>query len=337
MNNKKAGAYDSPVKATLKGISDLFKKQQKAGELSDTDRLDGMSVMVTGASSGLGFATAVELAKRGARVIMACRSGIPEKGEEIKRLSGSENIDMIPVDLSDIYSIKNLVNQLKANNLKLNILICNAAVVPRNSRKTRQGLEEMFMVNYLAKFLLIRWLLDEDLLELLGSVYPRIIIVSSESHRNPKEYEWENFGQYKDYGMNKTVELYGYYKLLLTTFVNELSRRLNIEGTRISVFSLCPGPVNSNIARETPRLFQPLLKLIFKIFFRSPAKAALPVIYLAASKDLEGKALDYLFIFERKDMDDKTRDPENGRKLWELSEALLDDIGVRFKKTINKL
>jgi NAD(P)-dependent dehydrogenase (short-subunit alcohol dehydrogenase family) len=333
MNNKKAGAYDSPLTATLKGIFDLFKKQQIAGELSDTDRLEGMSVMVTGASSGLGFATAVELAKRGARVIMACRSGIPEKGEEVKRLSGSENIEMIPVDLSDIYSIKNLVIQLKASNIKLNILICNAAVVPRNSRETKQGLEEMFMVNYLAKFLLVRWLLDEDLMELKGSVYPRIIIVSSESHRNPKEYDWDNFGQFKDYGMNKTVELYGYYKLLLTTFVNELSRRLNIDGIRISVFSLCPGPVNSNIARETPRLFQPLLKLIFSIFFRSPVKAALPVIYLAASKDLEGKPLDYLFLFERKDMDDKTRDPVNGRKLWELSEKLLNNLEVKFKKS----
>ena len=135
--------------------------------------------------------------------------------------------------------------------------------------------------------------------------------------------------------MNKTVELYGYYKLLLTTFVNELSRRLNADGVRISIFSLCPGPVNSNIARETPLLFQPLLKLIFSLFFRSPSKAAIPLVYLATSKDLEGKLLDYLFIFERKDMDPKARDTENGKRLWELSEALLNELGIKFKKKAN--
>lgn len=333
MNKKKAGAYDSPLTATLKGISDLFKKQQKVGVLSDSDRLDGMTVMVTGASSGLGFSTAMDLAKRGAKVIMACRSGIPEKGELIMQKSGSDQIEMIHVDLSDIDSIQELVDQLKSKNIKLNVLICNAAVVPRVSRKTRQGLEEMFMVNYLAKFLLIRRLLDEDLIVMDGAILPRIIIVSSESHRNPKAYDWENFGIYKDYGMNKTVELYGYYKLLLTTFVNELSRRLNVENTKISVFSLCPGPVNSNIAREAPRFFQPLLKVVFGIFFNSPEKAAVPLVYLTVSKDLEGKPLDYLFMFERKDMDEKTSDVANGEKLWRMSEQMLEDLGVTFKKS----
>jgi len=215
----------------------------------------------------------------------------------------------------------------------LNALICNAAVVPRVSHKTNQGLEEMFMVNYLAKFLLIRWLLDEGLIEGKPDLLPRIIIVSSESHRNPKVYDWENFGKYKDYGMNKTVELYGYYKLLLTTFVNELSRRLNQDKTEISVFSLCPGPVNSNIAREAPKFFHPLLKLVFSIFFNSPEKAAVPVVYLTASKEQEGKALDYLFMWERKDMDEKTCSSDNGMKLWKLSEELLKSLGVEFKRS----
>lgn len=334
MKDKKTGSYDSPVKATIKGISDLFRKQKKVGELKKSDRFDGMTVLITGSSSGLGYATALDLALRGAHVIMACRSGIPDKGEEIKHKTGSDTVEMLHVDLSDINSIKRLVDQLKVKNIKLNIVICNAAVVPRISRKTKQGLEEMFMVNYLAKFLLVRWLLDEDLIESKDNILPRIIIVSSESHRNPKAYDWNGFGKYKDYGMNKTVELYGYYKLLLTTFVNELSRRLNPAGTKISVFSLCPGPVNSNIAREAPRLFQPLLKLVFSIFFNSPEKAAAPVLYLAASKDQEGKTLDYLFMWERKDMDKKTTDPENGLKLWRLSEKLFADKGVVFNRPL---
>jgi NAD(P)-dependent dehydrogenase (short-subunit alcohol dehydrogenase family) len=334
MNEKKSGSYDSPMKATLKGISDLFKKQKKDVHLHDSDRLDDVTIMVTGSSSGLGYATALDLAKRGARVIMAVRSGIPDKGEEISRLSGSDKVEMIHVDLSDIESIQELITNLKERKIKLNMLISNAAIVPRVSRKTRQDLEEMFMVNYLAKFLLIRWLLDEDIFITDGESLPRIIIVSSESHRNPKAYDWDNFGQYKEYGMNKTVELYGYYKLLLTTFVNELSRRLNPGTTRFSVFSLCPGPVNSNIAREAPKLFHPLLKVVFGIFFNSPGKAAVPVVYLAAGEDLEGKPLDYFFMMERKEMDEKTGDPENGQRLWELSENLLKDLGIRFTKSI---
>lgn len=334
MNKKETGSYDSPLKATLKGISDLFKKQVKVGELLESDRLDEKTILVTGASSGLGFATAMDLARRGAHVIMACRSGIPNKGEDIKRITGSDNVDMSPVDLSDINSIKSLINQLISRSIKLDAVICNAAVVPRTSRKTAQGLEEMFMVNYLAKYLLIRWLLDAGLFNLQRNTLPRIIIVSSESHRNPKSYEWENFGKYKDYGINKSVELYGYYKLLLTTFVNELSRRLNQENIEISVFSLCPGPVNSNIAREAPKFFQPILKVVFGLFFNSPEKAAVPVVYLTTSQDVEGKPLDYLFIFERKEMDKKTKDVSNGKKLWDLSENLLSELGVRFEKTI---
>jgi len=333
MNKKKSGSYDSPLKATIKGISDLFRKQKKDVHLSDSDRLDDVTILVTGSSSGLGYATAIDLAKRGARVIMAVRSGIPEKGEEIRRISGSDNVEMMHVDLSDIDSIKGLIRNLMERKIKLNMLICNAAIVPRVSRKTKQSLEEMFMVNYLAKFLLIRWLLDEDIIVPDGERLPRIIIVSSESHRNPKVYDWDNFGKYKNYGMNKTVELYGYYKLLLTTFVNELSRRLNPDSTKYSVFSLCPGPVNSNIAREAPRLFHPLLKVVFGIFFNSPEKAAVPVVYLAAGKDLEGKDLDYYFMMERKEMDEKTGDPENGKRLWELSENLLKDLGIDFRKS----
>jgi len=156
-----------------------------------------------------------------------------------------------------------------------------------------------------------------------NSSVPRIIFVSSESHRNPEAFKWDEFGKFTTYGMKQSMEHYGHNKLLLTTFAVELSRRLNPGGrTTCSVFALCPGPVNSNIARESPKLFQPLLKLIFSIFFKSPEDASYPVLYLSASRDVEAKSFDYLFLMNRKEVDSKALDPVNGNKLWEMSSAL---------------
>jgi NAD(P)-dependent dehydrogenase (short-subunit alcohol dehydrogenase family) len=207
-------------------------------------------------------------------------------------------------------------------------------VVPAKSRKTKQGLEEMFMVNYLSKFLFIRWMLDESLFNITGGNVPRIIFIASESHRNPKAFDWDGFGVYREYAMGKTVELYGYYKLLMTTFANELSRRLNPrDQLRYSVFALCPGPVNSNIAREAPSVFKPLLKVVFGIFFRSPVVAVKPVVYFAASQEVKDKSLDYLFLMSRKEMDPKAMDKRNGEELWRRSVDLLQSHGIVFQKS----
>ena len=326
MADSKQAKYSNPFSATFTGIMDLFRKHEPAGELKPIDRFDGKTVLVDGASSGLGFAIAVEVARRGAKVIMACRSGIPGKGEKVKRLARSGDIHMLQVDFSDLSSIQRLVAGIRDRFGKIDILICNAGLVPRKSRKTPQGFEEMFMVNYLSKFIFVNLLLKENCFRYKGSGHPRIIFVSSETHRNPREFDWDSFGVYKEYTINKSIELYGTYKLLLTTFAVELSRRLNTVELTCSVFALCPGPINSNIGREAPTIFLPLMKLIFILFFKSPAKAAIPVIYLAASPDLENKTFDYFFLMSRKEPDEKSVDPENGKRLWEMSETLVQSM-----------
>ncbi len=318
--------YNSPLQATFKGISDLFKRRERVGTLSSDERLEGKRVMITGSSSGLGLAVAKQLAALGAEVIMAVRSGIPEKGEEVKNVSGNQKVHMLHVDLADFDSITKLVKQVKEQFDKIDILICNAAVVVKEARKTKHGLDEMFTVNYLAKFYLVNALLREDCFNTKGAELPRIIFVSSESHRNPEQFEWDTFGQFKEHKMAKTVERYGYYKLLMTTFSLELERRLNPDTKpNYSVFALCPGPVNSNIAREAPAIVQPLMKMVFRLFFSSPEKAAEPVVYLAASKELEGKSKDYLFLMSRKQVDEKAADPDNGVKLWSVTERLIEE------------
>jgi len=325
--NEKTDRYKSPVAAIFTGISDLFKRPAHELNLNDLPSLEGKKVLITGASSGLGFATAVDLANRGAFVIMAVRSGIPGKGEEVKKASGSQKVDMIHMDLSDLESLAGFTEEVKQRFGLIDIVVCNAAMVANRSRTLKQGLDEMFAVNYFAKFLLARRIVDGTFLNYKGSDLPRIIFVASESHRNPSAFDWEGFGTYRPYGIKQSVAMYGYYKLLLLTMVSELSRRLSQDGkVQCSVFALCPGPVNSNIARESPRIFQPLLKLVFSIFFRSPRKACSPVIYMAGSKELEGKTGSYMFLMQEKDMDEKATDPENGLRLWELSEKLEHQI-----------
>jgi NAD(P)-dependent dehydrogenase (short-subunit alcohol dehydrogenase family) len=315
--------YDNPFKATLNGVLDLFKKQIPIGKLHNDERLDGKTCMVTGANSGLGYAVAVQMAQRGAHVIMACRSGIPNAGEQAKSDSGSNNIEMMSVDLSDLESIDRFVEQLKIKKITLDICVFNAAVVPSGSYKTKSGFDQMFLVNYLSTFKLANALINNAIIKKNEGNAPRIIFVSSESHRTNQEIDFENLGKYEEYTMGKVMALYGYYKLMLTSFAIELSKRMNTSNVQISVFALCPGPVNSNIAKAAPKIFMPLLKFIFNIFFKDPKDAAEPVMYLACSKSLQNKTGLYLHLMQEKSVDIKALNPENGRKLWEASEKLI--------------
>jgi len=319
----KKGKYDSPWKATLKGIIDLYGKKTDSVKLPEHIDLKGKTVLITGSSNGLGFAAAKRIAQAGAKLIMAVRSGMPEKGEEIIKITKNPYVKMYHIDLLDFESINLFLNNLDKDQVKIDILISNAAMVPLKSRKTPQGIEEMFMVNYLAPFHLINQLISRNVLHTEKS---KIIIVSSESHRNPKEFEWEKFGKYENYGIGETVSRYGYFKLLLTTFACELSRRFSNENNQSSIRVLCPGPVNSNIAREAPKLMQPLLKLVFSIFFKSPEKASDPILYFASEPNHNHNPLDYMFLMQRKAMDHKALDKENGKRLWELSQKLIDTI-----------
>ncbi len=322
--NPHKAKYSNPFTATLSGIVNMFKKQQPVGVLKDDDRIDGKICLVTGANSGLGFAITQQLVERGGKVIMACRSGIPEAGDRIKALTNSENIEMIRVDISDLNSIKALVSELKTRSIKFDIAIFNAAIVPKGSRKTKEGLDQMFMVNYLAKFILIREFISAGLFN--TKLIPRIIYVSSESHRSGDDIDFEKFGLYEEYTMSKVIALYGYYKLHLNTLASELSRRINVDGMKYSVHSLCPGAVNTNIARESPKIVMPLLKLIFGLFFQNPMKAAIPVTYLACSKEIEGQSDYYLHMMARKKPDERSLDRTTGEKLWRHSERLLERI-----------
>jgi len=319
-----AVGHKGVISAVITAIYDRFSNKGQLDPSSENERLDGKTCLITGANSGLGKATAVALAKRGAHVILACRSGHPEAGEEIKELSGSNKVDMIKVDLSDLLSVNRLCDQLRDQGVCLDLAVMNAGLMPLNARRSPQGFELMFAVHFLANRLMLeRWLTD-GIVKPNASQPPRVIFVASEAHKSADPIDFNKLGEFTPYGMKDGMKHYGATKLMLCTFVAELSRRVNLnDSVALSVNALCPGPIASNIARESPALLKPILRPIMRLFFRSPEQAAEPVIYLACSRSLIGRTGIYLHMMREKPMSILATDIENGKMLWQRSASLL--------------
>ena len=320
------GRFDNPVVAALTGFYDLFRKQELEHRFTEKDNFNGKTVLITGANSGLGFALATESAKRGAKVIMACRRQIPEAGEKVKKLSGSNAVEMRFLDLSKIDTIHAFVNQLKEEGIIPDVIILNAASAAPRSRKTESGQDELFLVNYFSNFILVNLMLSRSVIKLNEKNQQRLIFISSDSHRGSSNIDYQEFGTYFEYGVSKAISNYSYFKLVLNTFATELSRKINIDKTLLQVNLICPGPVNTNIIRETPFLVRIALRAIFSIIFRSPTKASQPIIYMASSDDFQDETNKYLHMFIPKNMDDKVYNEKKGKKLWDESVKLWKQI-----------
>jgi NAD(P)-dependent dehydrogenase (short-subunit alcohol dehydrogenase family) len=334
------GRFDNPVIAALAGFKDRFREQPLASRLTDADRFDGKRVLITGANSGLGYALAVDVARRGGSVTMACRSEIPEAGQRAIGESGSQNIEMRHCDLSRMETLHGFCRSAAADGLRFDVVILNAATTLPRARPAPCGQDEMIVVNYLANFALVHLLIDHVLLVPDARVQPRIVVISSDSHQGSSAIDYEEFGRYFDYGVRKAIANYSYFKLLLNTFATELSRRLNSgDGIRVQVNVICPGPVNSNIIKAAPWALRLVLRAIFRVIFKSPAEAARPVIYMAASSDFAGRTNDYLHMFSEKPMDSKVYDESAGSRLWRESAELwarIDDKAADALSAIDK-
>jgi len=134
---------------------------------------------------------------------------------------------------------------------------------------------------------------------------------------------------------SKGISNYSYFKLVLNTYATELSRRINKDGIQLSINVICPGPVASNIVKEAPWLLRMTLKGIFRIVFKSPPKAARPVVYMALSPDYEGTTNEYLHMFNPKKMDSKVYEIQEGEKLWNRSGDLLKSIDPQSQEYLS--
>ena len=228
--------------------------------------------------------------------------------------------------MSKIETIHAFCDQLAEEKTQLDIVVLNAGVALPSSRATDSGLEEMFLVNYLANVILTSRLLKSGVIPNgiyagnAGTNTPRIIFISSNSHQGSSLVDHEQFGTFEQYGITKGMNYYSYYKLVLNTYATELSRRLlSDDEIDVAVNVICPGPVNSNIVKEAPWLLRKALRGIFYLVFKSPEEAAKAVTYMSISDDYEGLTNEYLHMFNKKRMDEKIYIPEEGIKLWDHS------------------
>jgi NAD(P)-dependent dehydrogenase (short-subunit alcohol dehydrogenase family) len=207
--------------------------------------LAGKTYVITGANSGIGKVTAKELAKRGAHVILACRSADKTQPviDEIKRDTGNDKIEFVAIDLSDLASVRACAEQLLARGIPIHGLINNAGLAGSRGT-TKDGFELTFGANHLGHYLLTRLLLDR----IKQSGPARIVNVASDSHYRAKGIDWEAVR-----GKTKSVTGYPEYevsKLANVLFTKELARRL--EGTNVTTYALHPGVVATNVWRRVP-------------------------------------------------------------------------------------
>ncbi|SMB21949.1 putative Retinol dehydrogenase 13 [Sterolibacterium denitrificans] len=326
----------NPLTATFAGLRDLLRPRAPIGTLSPQDRLDGMTCLITGANSGLGLGTARILAGLGARLILACRSGIPETAELLKRETGNPHIEMVRLDLADFAAIDRCCAELRDRGVKLDRVILNAGVVPPKAIRTAQGFEMMFGVHFLGNMRFVLGLLRDGTIpnEVFADAgapggIPRIVCVGSELHRSAPPLDLATLGQFVEYGTMGSMQQYGHSKLAMLMFCRELMQRLQPDGRiQVAVHYLCPGPVDSNIARGTPAVFKPLLNVVKRLLFASPEKAAEPVVYLTAAQAIEGRTDIYLHLMSRKAPAEPTDDAALRRQVWNAGLRMLEMEGV---------
>lgn len=283
--------------------------------------LKDKTIIVTGSNCGIGYEAALDFAKRGARVILACRNQAKADiaCEKIKEESKNEKVEVELIDLSSLKSTREFIERIKAKLDRLDILVNNAGLSGIPFSKTDEGFEIHFVANYLAHYLLTR-----ELLDLLKKSAPsRIINVSSAAYKMGP-INWDDLNYEKNYSDFKS---YGQSKLAQILFTRELEKRLKETG--ISAVSLHPGVVITEIwrKRENQTWLASMLMSIFRplvnLFGKSTSDGAKTTIHCATSDDIPSQSGSYFVDSKVEALLPLATDKEAAERLWKISADLV--------------
>ncbi|XP_053313040.1 dehydrogenase/reductase SDR family member 13 [Spea bombifrons] len=280
---------------------------------SDTS-LKGKTVIVTGANVGIGKMTALDMAKRGARVILACR--VKETAEaavyDIRRISGNNEVLFMKLDLASLESVRAFCKNFLSSEPRLDILINNAGIEGKG--KTKDGFNLMIGVNHLGHFLLTNLLLDR----LKQSSPSRIVVLASEAYKYGK-IDFKNLNPPAE-SWKETLQSYCDSKLANVLFARELANKLL--GTDVTCYSVHPGVVLTNLGRNLPHWLKVLLFPVAWLFLRTPTDGAQTSIYCAVQEEIEMYSGRYFNNCRVQKVLPHARDDARAKKLWEVSEEL---------------
>lgn len=271
-------------------------------------------VIITGANSGIGEATARELLRRRARVVLACRDMYKCEQARIKMMymSKNRNVKCLPCDLASQESIRNFVDLFNKEYKRLDILINNAGVMEVTRNSTVDGIETDFGVNYLGHFLLTNLLLDK----LKNSASSRIINLLSISYKKG-HIDQDDLNLVTNYEKNKA---YNQSQVAIALFTKELSRRL--DGSNVTVNAVYPGVVNTKLLRHTSFhksiISSVMIKPILWVFIKNAKQGSQPVVYAALDPDLNGISGRLIEKFEHFDLLEE-EDIKTSKWLWAVS------------------
>jgi NAD(P)-dependent dehydrogenase (short-subunit alcohol dehydrogenase family) len=272
--------------------------------------LDGKHCMITGSSSGLGRATALELARMGATLTLVCRNRA--RGEEviaeIRERTGNQSANLMLADLASQRSIRDFAREFLARGEPLHVLVNNAGVFNLKREVTADGIETVFAVNHLSYFMMTLLLLDR----IKQNVPGRIVNVASAVHGRGT-INFDDLGSERRY---RPMRVYGQSKLANILFTYELARRL--EGSGVTVNCAHPGAVATGLGANNGLLAKMLMPVI-GLFMLTPEKGAATQIYLASSPQVEGITGKYFVDCEPAQSSAESYDTSVARRLWEVS------------------
>lgn len=280
----------------------------------DSKPLAGKTCAITGPTSGVGRATALALAERGARLLLLCRS--LEKGEALARTlrDRGAQAQVIETNLSSLHSVAGAAEQVAALAPRLDLLINNAGTVNSVRRESEDGLEEMFAVNHLAHFLLTLRLLPA----LRAAGPARIVHVASDAHNFVRGFDFDDYNWKRR--RYRTFQAYGHSKLANILFNRELSRRL--ADSEVISNALHPGAVATGMGSNNGG-FGRVAMWLLRPFFLSPEQGARTSVYLASEPEAGAFRGEYFIKCKQAQPKPWARDDAAAQRLWTLSEQLL--------------